>query len=149
MAALFDDFRYYAGHNIALGTLTVLRTNSNFRSGGRAYLPIAQSIEWFPVRRVSPVGSVSGGGRIDVDWLFPVLPRAAVDYLLTTFYGWSGTKAASAPMTIYTPDMADNVWYRMNTYSELIVPRDYDAYRGGDVFVNGVIWRHRRLQAAS
>lgn len=149
MAALYEDFRYYAGHNIALGTLMVLRTNSNFRQGGRALIPTATSIEWFPIRRVSPDGYISGGGRIDVDWVFPALPRATVDYLLTTFYGWGGTKVAVAALTIYTPDMADNVWYRMNTESELIIPRDYEAYRGGDVSVNGVIWRHRKLQAAS
>lgn len=149
MAALFEDYRYASGHNTALGSLTVLRTNSNFRTGGKVYLPIAQSIEWFPVRRVSPNGNVRGGGRIDVDWLFTSLPRATVDYLLTTFYGWGSTKVAVALLTIYTPDMADNVWYHMNTYSELIVPRDYDAFRGGDVFVNNVIWRHRKLTAAS
>lgn len=149
MAALFEDFRFASGHNIALGSLTVLRTNSYFRSGGRALIPIAQSIDWFAIRRTSPDGYTSGGGRIDVDWVFPDLPRATVDYLLATYYGWASTKVATALLTIYTPDMADNAWHRMNTYSELIVPREYDAYRGGDVSVSGVIWRHRKLTAAS
>lgn len=149
MAALFEDFRFYAGHDVALGTLTVLKSSPYFRSGGRVFLPAATSIEWFPIRHVQTDGDVRGGGRIDVDWVFATLPRTTVSYLLTTFYGWPSARVAAVPLTIYTIDVFANTWYRMNCKSELIIPSDFSAYLGGDRDVNDVIWRHRKLQAAS
>jgi hypothetical protein len=135
----FSDYRWAAGHNIALVSLHSVENDlrpHNYREAGWARHSIGISspvLEQYPVRFVKGSGREGGGGTINHEWLMTITTYA-LDYILDTYLP-SGIDAA---MTIYTRLHMQNTYGRYNAY--LVYP----SRSQGDIeYLRGNIVRFR------
>ena len=96
------DYRWALGSNVALSSLTNVETDLLPYTHGITVAPTSQPVNPFPVRNVALSGVMRGEGTITHQWVFSVLPIAALDYILDTYLTVGGALVVSRAMTIYT-----------------------------------------------
>lgn len=135
------DYRIATGHNVALGSLTVVSSISQFRH----VAPISQPVPPFPQRVMLLSGRQVGYGRIDHEWVFPILPPAALDKLIDDYLVTSSAVVASKAVTIYTR-LHDRLTYaRYNAY--LLYPRSGEDYRYENQYIRDLRLKFTDLEA--
>lgn len=141
------QFAIASGWNVALASLTNVEALLYPYTKPRLIPPKTQPINLFPVRTVLFSGRPRGDGRVDHVWVFDVLPAAALQYLVATFY--SNATVVSAQVTINTrrQELGLTTYSRYNAYAELFVPGD--SMRYDRKFFRDVQWRFYKLTAAS
>ncbi|MBK8035293.1 MAG: hypothetical protein IPK17_38475 [Chloroflexi bacterium] len=98
---------------------------------GRLIAPISEPVDTFPVRGRLGSGRVRGDGQIDHQWVFPVLPLAALHHIIDSKLTTSSVIVTSKQVTIYTPQHELEQYARFNTWLTLPKPgTDYRIRRG-------------------
>lgn len=122
------NYAFAPGWNVADGSLINPENRSEFYLLGRNVPPTSDPPDTMPITRIVLSGREYGDGRIDVAWVWPVLPRAALAYIITTF---SLSSSRSALATIRTRLHEDDTYARYNAYIVRPKPNvDYTYLQG-------------------
>jgi len=146
MAARYD-YRWATGASVALGSLTNVETSLFTYTTPTYVAPVSDPVDPFPVRTFLASGKERGDGFVNHEWLFAVLPYAALDYIIDTFLVTSGSVVVSKDITIYTPtkDRGATTYAR---YTGLIcLPQPRVDYERGTKCITNLRLRFRKLVA--
>lgn len=119
----FDDYRWGAGFNVALGSLIQVGNQLlpyNRRQSGWARYNVgikSPVLDDFPIRENALSGKPRGDGHVNIQWTM-VLGVLAIAFVEDTYF--AGGTVVSADMTIYTRrHVRSNTYVRRNAYMEL------------------------------
>lgn len=133
-----DDYRWAAGHGIALGSLKNVETDIgafNRRRAGTALRRVgiaSPPLDRFPIRSPLDAGYERGDGIINTQWRL-ILCTLGYKYVLDTYL--SGGTVVSVPMTIYTRIHRAGSYARYNTYLTLPSPE-----KGTERYLRQDVW---------
>lgn len=136
------QFAWATGHDIALASLNNVESDlAPYIQGRRLSAPRSQPVVTYSEESESLDNWITQDGASSATWEFDLLPRAAIDYIKTTYMGTN----ESAEITIYTRQQDDDTYTRYNAYiAPFRFPEDGDYSRG---FFRNVLIRFTGLEA--